>query len=158
MTKSKEPENLRRGKAFHHKIQAEWTREAEGEVTSERIILKSTGRKGRVDVFVNDDLDDGVIAIIEIKASNWDCMTEKAVRRNVSRQIKQVWDYIESQIIKGKYVPTGESKSVCPGIIFHRRPKDKARKKWIDKKFEEEGIVVVWDDEVSIPPASSRLT
>jgi hypothetical protein len=147
MTPSNEPENLRRGKAFHRKIQATWKREAEGTVTSERIILKSSGRKGRVDVFINDDLQDGVIAIVEIKASNWDSMTEKAVRRNVGRQIKQVWDYIESQIIKGEYAPSGEGKGVCPGIIFPKRPNDKARKKWIENKFEEEGIVVVWDDE-----------
>lgn len=96
---------------------------------------------------VNDDQKDGTIAIIEIKASNWDRMTEKAVRRNVRRQIKQVWDYIESQIMKGQHVPTGEGKDVCPGIIFPKRPKDKERKKWIENRFEDEGIVVVWDDE-----------
>ncbi len=147
MMPSKEPEILRRGKAFHRKVQAAWKREAEGTVTSERIILKSSSRKGRVDIFVNDDLNDGVIAIIEIKASNWNCMTEKAVRRNVGGQIKQVWDYIESQITKGEYVLTGEGKSVCPGIIFPKQPKDQARKKWIENRFEEEGIIVVWDDE-----------
>lgn len=144
---SKEPENLRRGKAFHKRIQANWVQEAEGVVTPERRIFKPTGRKGRVDIFVDDDQQDGIIAIVEIKASDWNIMTEKAVRRNVRRQIKQVWNYIESQIIKGEYVPTGEGKSVCPGIIFSRRPKDKARMKWIENRFEEEGIVVVWDDE-----------
>jgi len=147
MALSKEPENLRRGKVFHRKIQGPWKREAEGTVTPERIILKSTSRKGRVDVFVNDDLKDGVIAIVEIKASNWYSMTERAVRRNVSRQIKHVWDYIESQIINGEYIPTGESKSVCPGIIFPKRRKDHARMKWIENKFEGEGIVVVWADD-----------
>ncbi|MEE9555363.1 MAG: hypothetical protein V3W18_13830 [candidate division Zixibacteria bacterium] len=147
MISSREPENLRRGKAFHRMIQAAWKREAEGTVASERAILKSSGRKGRVDIFVNDDLHDGVVAIVEIKASNWDRMTDKAVRRNVSRQIKQVWDYIESQIIKCEYVPTGEGKSVCPGIIFPQQPRDKVRQVWIENKFEEEGIVVVWHDE-----------
>ena len=147
MIKSNEPENLRRGKAFHRKIQATWKRDAEGTVVSERVIIKSSGRKGRVDIFVNDDLHDGVVAIVEIKASNWDRMTDKAVRRNVRRQIKQVWDYIESQIIKGEYVLAGEGKNVCPGVIFPQQPRDKVRQVWIENKFEEEGIVIVWDDE-----------
>ena len=147
MTQSREPKNLRLGKAFHKKIQVAWNREAEGTVTPEKGILKPSGRKGRVDIFVNDDQSDGAIAIVEIKASNWNRMTEKAVRRNVRRQIKQVWDYIESQIIKGEYVPTGEGKTVCPGIIFPKRPKEKSRKKLIENKFDVEGSVVVWEDE-----------
>ena len=85
---------------------------------------------------VDDDNPDGTIAIVEIKASDWDRMTDLAVRRNVRRQIKQIWDYIESQIIvKGEYVPTGEQKTVCPGIIFPKRPKDKNRLELIEKVF-----------------------
>ncbi|MCP4582394.1 MAG: hypothetical protein GY839_12340 [candidate division Zixibacteria bacterium] len=147
MAMSKEPEQLRRGKAFHREIQAEWAQEAEGTVIPEKGVVKLTGRKGRVDVFVNDDEKDGVIAIVEIKASNWDRMTDKAVRRNARRQIKQIWDYIESQIINGEYTALGEGKDVCPGIIFPKRPTNVARKKCIEAMFSEEGIPVVWHDE-----------
>jgi len=144
---TKEPDQLKRGKLFHKKVQADWRKTAEGDVKAERVILKQSGRKGRIDVFVNDDDPDGTIAIVEIKASDWNRMTETAVRRNVRRQIQQIWDYIESQIVKGEYVPTGEQKSVCPGIIFPKRPKDKGRLELIEKLFIEEGIPVVWDDE-----------
>jgi len=143
----KEPEQLLRGKEFHKKVQADWIKTAAGDVFAEKGVLKQGVRKGRVDIFVNDDDSDGTVAIVEIKASDWDRMTDKAVRRNVRRQIKQVWDYIESQIIKGDYVPTGEQKTVCPGIIFPKRPVDNDRMELIEKLFIDEGIPVVWYDE-----------
>lgn len=146
MNKNKSPEQLLRGNKFHKEIQENWKKTAEGKVKSERTILKQSGRKGRVDIFVDDEDPEGVIAIVEIKASNWDKMTETAVRRNVRRQIKQIWGYIESQISKGEYVKTGEGKSVSPGIIFPKRPTDKIRMKLIEDLFEEEGIPVVWED------------
>lgn len=142
-----EPEALKRGKAFHKKVQAVWEAEAEGEVRSERGVTKKTGRRGRVDIFVNDDDPNGCIAIVEIKASDWDIMTKRAVRRNIRRQIRQVWSYIESQIDGENYVSTGEHKSVSPGIIFSRKPNDVERLKMIEQLFIAEGIAVVWHDE-----------
>jgi hypothetical protein len=144
---NKEPEPLRRGKEFHKKIQKDWLENAQGWIKCEKIVLKTNNRKGRVDIFVDDDDPEGTIALVEIKASDWDKMTDKAVRRNVRRQIRQIWDYIETQIKGPDYVPTGEKKSVCPGIIFPKRPKDEKRMKAIETMFIDEGIPVVWIDE-----------
>lgn len=144
---NREPSQLHRGKAFHRLIQQEWEREAEGDVKSERHIRKPNGRKGRVDVFVNDDDPESSIAIVEVKATDWDKIKKKNLRRNIRRQIRQIWSYIESQILNGQYVKDGEGKDVCPGIIFPRRPKDRERMKQIEEMFEEEGIPVVWHDE-----------
>ena len=135
---SKKPEQLSRGKAFHKKIQADWLGTAEGQILIEKAITKPTGRKGRIDIFVDDD-GDKLVAVAEVKASDWDKMTDSAVRRNVRRQIKQIWDYIESQL-KMK-------KDVSPGIIFPKRPKDQERMRLIEEMFEEEGIPVVWQNE-----------
>ena len=148
MKTRKEPIQLRRGKKFHKNIQKNWIETAQGKVKAERTILKRNKRKGRVDVFVDDDDPEGTAAIVEIKASDWDKMTDPAVRRNIRRQINQIWDYIESQITDGEYVPTGVGKSISPGIIFPRRPKNKNRLKLIEDSFLEEGITVVWDDEL----------
>jgi len=137
MTK-KEPGRLSRGKAFHKKMQADWEKNAQGEIQSEKTITKPSGHRGRVDIFVHDD-GDGLVAVAEVKASDWDKMTDIAVRRNVRRQIKQVWGYIDSQL--------GEKKDVSPGIIFQNRPKDKGRMLLIEQMFEDEGIPVVWEDE-----------
>lgn len=133
-----EPTQLQCGKAFHKKMQADWLSTAEGRILIEKAITKPTGRKGRIDIFVDDD-GDKLVAVAEVKASDWDKMTDSAVRRNVRRQIKQIWDYIESQL-KMK-------KDVSPGIIFPKRPKDQERMRLIEEMFEEEGIPVVWQNE-----------
>jgi hypothetical protein len=135
---NKEPKRLRRGKSFHKKIQADWIHTAEGHVLTEKAIIKPTGRKGRIDIFVSDAGDE-LVAIAEIKDSDWDKMTNSAVRRNIKRQIKQIWDYIDSQLTK--------QKDVSPGVIFPKRSKNKAKMELIEDMFEEEGIPVVWQDE-----------
>jgi len=136
-SKNNEPKPLHRGKEFHKKIQKEWLNSATGEVTPEKSITKPSGRKGRVDIFVRND--ETLVAIAEIKASDWDSMGSAAVRRNIKRQVRQIWDYIKSQLELGK--------EVSPGIIFSRRPKDPNRMKLIEQLFDEEGIPVVWEDE-----------
>jgi hypothetical protein len=136
-TMNSEPKPLRRGKEFHKKIQKEWVNTAEGEVTPEKSTIKPSGRKGRMDVFVR--CDETLVAIAEIKVSDWDVMTLTAIRRNVKRQARQIWDYIESQSELGK--------DVSPGVIFPKRPKDHDRINLIEQMFNEEGISVVWGDE-----------
>jgi hypothetical protein len=132
-----EPERLRTGKNFHKEIQKDWRQKAEGEVQIEEPTTKPGGRKGRMDIFVKSD--ELLVAIAEIKASDWDAMSADAVRRNIRRQARQVWDYIESQLENGK--------DVSPGVIFPKRPKDLGRMRLIEQLFEEGGISVVWEDE-----------
>ena len=45
-----EPTQLRRGKEFHKKMQADWLSTAEGEILIEKAITKPTGRIGRIDI------------------------------------------------------------------------------------------------------------
>ena len=135
--KKREPEHLRRGKKYHKKIQKEWLNSAEGIVKPERRIIKPSGRKGRIDIFVKSDKE--LVAVVEIKNSNWNTMTDGAVRRNVNRQANQIWDYIESQLDLGK--------EPSPGVIFPERPRDLDRMNLIEQLFEERGISVVWEDE-----------
>ena len=123
--KKREPERLCRGKEYHKKIQTEWLDSAEGKVKKEKEITKPSGRNGRVDIFVKSD--DELVAVVEI------------VRRNVNRQVNQIWDYIESQL-KLK-------KEASPGIIFPERPRNLDRMNLIEQLFGEKGISVVWKDE-----------
>lgn len=135
--KKGEPKQLFRGKELHKKLQEDWHKTASGEVKHEEGVVKPSGRKGRIDIFVN--ADDNEVAVVEIKTSDWDSMTLNALRRNVSRQASQIWDYIESQLEQGK--------TVSPGVIFPKRPKDKKRMELIEKLFDEREIPVVWEDE-----------
>jgi hypothetical protein len=132
-----EPKQLRRGKRFHKKVQKEWIRTAEGKVEPEKSMVKPGGGKGRMDILIGSD--ETLVAVVEIKATDWDAMTPVAVRRNVRRQARQIWDYIDSQLELGK--------EVSPGVIFPRRPKVRERMNLIEQLFEEEGIPVVWEDE-----------
>ena len=136
-SESKEPSRLIRGKEFHKKLQEDWHKSAQGEVKHEKGVVKPSGRKGRIDIFVN--ADENEVAVVEIKASDWDSMTLKALRRNVSRYANQICDYIESQLEQGK--------DVSPGVIFPERPRDPERLKLIEQLFDECWIPVVWQDE-----------
>lgn len=137
---SREPKALRRGKRFHKLIQQEWLAEAKGgKPCPERMIRRVNGRNGRVDILVEEDGGD-YVSIVEIKASDWDRMTPKNVRRNARRQIRQVWSYVEAQLeIYGV--------QVCPGVIFPKLPRDPDRIDLVESMFWEEGIQVVWHDE-----------
>ena len=134
---NKEPKILKNGKEFHKKIQTEWLDTAEGEVKAEKQMIKQNGRKGRMDVFIKTE--ETYVSIAEIKMSDWDVMTIKNLHRNVRRQIRQIWSYIDSQL--------EQKRDVTPGIIFSNRPKKNGRLDLIEQLFGEEGITVVWDDE-----------
>jgi len=136
-TNTKEPIHLRQGKKFHKKLQEHWHKTATGKVKHEEEIVKPSGQKGRIDIFV--DADNNLVAVVEIKASDWDAMTLTSLRRNVSRYANQIWDYIESQLAKGK--------DVSPGIIFSKKPKNHYRIRLIEQLFDERGIPVVWENE-----------
>ena len=134
---NKEPKCLKIGKEFHKKIQKDWLDTAEGEVEAEKQMIKQNGRKGRMDVFIK--IEETYVSIAEMKTSDWDAMTIKSLHRNVRRQIRQIWIYIDSQL--------KEKRDVTPGIIFSNRPKKNGRLDLIEQLFGEEGITVVWDDE-----------
>ena len=145
MTEKKEPKLLIKGREFHRKLQDNWQKEASGEVEIEKYINKSSGKKGRIDIFIK--VDETLVAIGEIKFSDWDSMSQTALGRNVKRQACQIWSYIDSQL--------DLNKSVSPGILFPKRPRDLQRINLIEQLFEREGISVVWEDE-SIEDRKSR--
>ena len=138
--RNKEPERLRRGKDFHKAIQKEWLETAQGIILPEKTIRRLTKRRGRIDIFVDDDSNENHVAVVEIKASDWDRMKPRAVRRNAMRQVRQLWSYIDAQLEL-------EGKEASPGIIFPTRPSDLERLEAIEQIFNNSGIQVVWHDE-----------
>ena len=140
-TKRNEPEQLHKGKKFHKNIQEDWITTAEGDVAVEREVIRKNEKKGRVDIYINDE---DMVAVVEIKNSDWDLMTTKNLKRNIRRQIRQIWSYIESQI---EGIGKDDVKDVCPGVIFPKRPENAETLNLIEELFNEEGIQVVWQDE-----------
>ena len=58
---------------------------AQGIILPEKTIQRLTKRSGRIDIFVDDDSNENHVAVVEIKATDWDRMKPKAVRRNAMR-------------------------------------------------------------------------
>jgi hypothetical protein len=140
MSNKREPDILKKGKEFHKLIQKEWLATAkDGVPKPEQSLTKLNGRRGRVDIFI-DEIDKDFISIVEIKGTDWDRIKPANIRRNVKRHIRQLWGYIDSQL-------EGLGMSVCAGIIFPKLPRDYDRLKLIESMFEEEGIQVAWQNE-----------
>jgi hypothetical protein len=136
--KTKEPNRLAKGKKFETDVRNGWLKKG---AKYQKRITKPSGRKGRIDIFVDASSknDKKLVAVVEIKASDWDSMALPSVRRNVRRQANQIWDYIDSQIEEGKHI--------SPGVVFKKMPKDPERLKLIEEMFEEQCIAVSWEDE-----------
>ena len=52
------------------------------------------------------------------------------------RQIRQIWGYVESELVSGK--------EACPGVIFSKKPADSGRAAYVETAFNDYGIRVVW--------------
>ena len=143
--KRPEPSALKRGKAFHEEVQSEWEETAEGEVEREKTITKPGGSRGRIDIHV--DAGDGMIAVVEVKSTDWTQMSEAQLRRRVREYCEQIWEYVEHEL--------GEGADVCPGIVLLGMPEDTARVTLIEGLFGDECISAVWQDE-TIDEARAR--
>ena len=138
----REPACLRRGKAFHKSVQADWNGTAEGNINVEHTIdLLPAGsrmrhrRRGRMDLFV-DEVGDFVV-IVEIKATDWDRILFRNIQKNLASHRRQVWRYIDKH-------HEGDGLDVCAGIIYPSEPKTPGLKERIEQYLNDNGIQVVW--------------
>lgn len=145
MTSADEPKQLRRGKAFHKRVQADWERDAAGNVQPEHTIALlgkrnpvGRRRRGRLDIFV-DDTEDYVV-VVEIKATDWDRIKPRNITRNLGSHARQVWKYVERFHI-------GDGIDVCAGIIYPTAPKTAGLKARIEEYLNDRGMQVVWYDD-----------
>jgi len=130
---------LRKGRRLNKKIQRSWGKEVQGKVKPEKPCIKLSGKKGRMDIHVEVKEENKLVSCVEVKNTDWNRMTEQSIRRNVKRQINQVWNYIDSELTRGK--------EISPGIIFPKKPRGKSKLNLVERLFEEKGIPVVWNDE-----------
>ncbi|MCK4256874.1 hypothetical protein KAX35_08300, partial [candidate division WOR-3 bacterium] len=130
-------------------IQKEWLETAkDGKILPERYINKLNGRRGRVDILI-EELGDDSVSVVEIKGTDWDRIKQNNLKHNIRRQIRQIWEYIESQL-------NHYHQQVCPGVIFPTLPKDLKRLALVESMFNAEGIQVIWHDE-SIAHLKTRM-
>ena len=141
-----EPEILRRGKAFHKRVQADWEKTARGgKIKPEHTIPLSLLRKkanrkksGRLDIFVGEMGD--FVSIVEIKSTDWDKVKKKNRRKLLGSHRRQVWKYIEEYLDVIKI-------DVCPGIIYPTAPDTPGLKEMVEAHLNDYGLQVVWYDD-----------
>jgi len=126
-------ENISRGRSFEKKERAEWFDIKEA-VASFEVPTRWKGRPGRIDIRI-DELGD-FISIAEIKATNWDKILPHRIRPTALRHARQLWRYVNKQIEEGV--------SVCPGLIYEKKPSNLALKTRIEELLNDLMIQVVW--------------
>ncbi len=139
-----QPPILASGKRFHKLVQEHWQKtNKSGEFLKEKV-LKNDSKihslsRGRMDILITD-MDD-MVAILEIKNTFWDKILSKNIKRNLNRHQSQIYNYINEYI--------NCNISVCPGIIYPKRP-SKELTSYIEQYHEDNGIVVVWFEDENV--------
>ena len=78
--------------------------------------------------------------VVEIKATLWDRVKRKNVRRICASHQRQVWRYVEKHL-------EGDRVEVCAGIIYPRAPRRPGLKEQTEQFLNDCGIQVVWYDD-----------
>lgn len=141
-----EPKQLKQGKKFQKIVQRDFIDNSkDGTVLPEKFVsfkdLKEIKQQsGRMDIFI-EELGD-FVTIVEIKATNWDKIKPKNIKKNLYRHQKQLFNYID------KYLEI-DNLDVCLGIIYPEPPKTKGLREFIEKYLEDNyGVPAYWFNEI----------
>lgn len=146
-SQSKEPEQLKRGKVFQEIVQTDYSKGRTDKSVGIEEGVKFEGlpkikqKRGRMDIFIRDS-GDGYVMIIEIKATNWDKIKPKNIKRNLYRHSKQLYNYID------KFLEI-DDKTVGLAVIYPEPPKTKGLREFIENcAMEQYCFPVYWYSEL----------
>ncbi len=132
-----EPAILRRGKAFERIEKKEWLAPDRAESHFERVLKLTTGRRGRMDIFLEEV--GGFVSILEAKSTNWDRILPHRHRPNLLRHARQVIGYVRALVEEGL--------EVCPGLVYPEAPINQETRERVEQTLNEQGIQVIWANE-----------
>lgn len=82
------------------------------------------------------------VTILEIKATDWDRIKPKNIKKNLYRHQGQLFKYVDKNI-------EIEKMDVCLGIIYPKPPRKKGLREFIEKRLEETYLVpAYWYKEI----------
>lgn len=153
-TRLVQSERLRRGIAFHHRVQTAFLTGLMGtDAAPERVLTLVTGRTGRVDLFVIPQLDERMAVVVEIKNTDWDALDEHRVRPNIRRHIRQLQNYLDT-LAEG--LDTGLADETLPiwdsidgALLYPARPVKNGRAQLVETLSEDEALMIVFFDETA---------
>ena len=134
-----------RGRAFEAEERAGWARLDPASVGFEAPTAWK-GRRGRVDILVDDD--SGLVAIVEVKATNWDLIKPSRVRETALRHYRQRWRYIDDYV---------ETRQVSPGIVYPFAPRATERRSAVKEALDERFVQCVWRKTLCEAPPNVSL-
>lgn len=137
MTKTRKSnflQNIRRGRSFEAEERAGWDHIAGKHIKFESATAWDS-KPGRVDIKIDEG--ESYIAIIEIKATNWDNLKRQRIRCTAQRHVRQVWRYIDDHI-------ESHGKEVCPALVYEFEPRDRRVKAEVEQILNDRFIQVVW--------------
>lgn len=139
------PKRLRLGNAFQEIVQADLIANSKGGGVEREHHIDFGGPKkktGRIDVWV-DDTENGNAAVFEIKATDWDRIAPRNIRRNIYRHQKQLFAYVT------KYVDT-DNLIVTYGLIYPAPPTKEGLREQIEElAMSEYSAIVYWYTELN---------
>ncbi len=141
-----EPEQLIRGKKFQKIVQDDFEKNSkDGFVKSEAVIKfdglkKIKKRSGRADILITE-LGDDLVAIYEIKATDWDKIKPKNVTKNMWSHANQLLKYVEKYIVI-------DNMSVSLGVIYPYPPKKSGLRDVVESYLEHYGTPAYWYNEI----------
>ena len=138
-TSMSEPLQLKRGKVFQQKVYEDFkSHNKSGEFEAEQSRHLINGKIGRMDVLISDM--DGMVAIYEIKATNWDRIKPKNIKKNAWSHQRQLHKYVETYIEEGT--------DVCVGIIYPDPPSSDDLRVMLEDYLTEYGAPPYWFSEI----------
>jgi len=139
-----EPTQLKRGKAFQKEVYKDFERHNKsGLFKAEQYRHLLRGKRGRMDVLISE-LDD-MVAVYEIKATNWDKIKPGNIKKNAWSHQRQLHHYVESFVEEGI--------DVCVGIIYPAPPTSHKLQETIETYLMEYGAPAYWFSEIKKDPS-----
>lgn len=144
--RGREPEQLRRGKEFHRRVQEDWSGTIEKSlVRAEHCVrleflprISGHVRRGRIDVLV-DKIED-FVTVVEIKSTDWDEVKPQNRRRLLGSHRRQVLRYVDQYL-------DGANMNVCAAIIYPEPPQGRGVREEVEEYLNEHGLQVAWYNE-----------
>jgi hypothetical protein len=134
-----EPEQFKRGKRFHRRVQVDWEGFIENALVSPEHYVKLDSplitKSGRIDIFVNKIED--FVSVFELKSTDWDRIKLANRRKLLGAHKRQILRYVD------KYLGI-DKVNVVAAIVYPKEPVDKSIKEAVEQYLNEHGLQVMW--------------
>jgi len=146
---SKEPYQLKRGKEFQKIVQADYSKNSkDGDVGIEEFVSFENvpgikQKSGRMDIIIHNAAGDDFVMIMEIKATDWDKIKPKNIKRNLCKHSKQLYNYIDKFMSVNKF-------DVGLALLYPEPPKKEGLREHIEKTaMDKYSFPVYWYSELN---------